>query len=372
MRWFRRLLPTALVLILVAVGGHVLISHAQTSEVSGLASSSGTSNTSTTLATQASFVANANTVCGEFVIQLNSWVSNFNQEIQNAGKAYPNNQGNAATSPLFGTPTTSATSSVNPNSLANGTVSGSSGSTVSPSAVVTTPSGSFDTSQVQSDPLAIVNVLLNQYMDELDAIVGMQNDVLAQLENLSEPPSDVPVLQAMWVTATEAMVAQNQADTVLENLISDYYNAGFLAQINTLNGLSMSNSQAETQEIDQAMLSQDLAELGSTSPTVGSAISGTLEANVDAAASAADNELGGYGLSQCEIAGVDFQDFQMLPVSIPNVSNDYIDLYTQQASAGQPISLAQVLNKLSQPVAINASFPTPTASTPSTTLPTGS
>lgn len=348
MKVVARLLPAVLAVLIVVVGGMELVSHAQSN---GTGSSLAPGTTSTTLAvavTKAAFVTAANQVCLTMAQQLEANYQSFQQDVKAASQTTPINQGDAASIPLDGTTTTLPGSAV---PSGTGSTSASTSTTTSP----TIPSGSYDLAPIQANPLQVVNQLLNTYMDQLDAVVGMQNDTLDELETLSEPPGDEPVLQQMWVSLTQATIAQNQADVVLENIVSDYYSAGYLSTRSALNGGTLSLGQAEQNEVTAGALNEDLLELTGGQPT-STAATGSLESNLQAIAGPVDSALAAYGLNECEIAGIEFQNFQTLAASIPDIANDYLTTYTSQASSGQPISLAQILASLPAPVSQNLLF----------------
>ncbi len=347
MRWVTRFIPAVAALLVLVVGSMVIVSHAQSSDLnSSLGSSSGGGGTPV-LVTKDNFVNDANQICLNMASQLTASSQQFTQQIKAVSQGVAANQNQAATTPLFGTTTTEPTASGSSSALGGGA-----GSTTT---AAPAPSGSYDKSEVQQNPLAVVNQLLNEYMDQLDAVVGMQNDLLDELENLSEPPLDQPLLQQTWVSMTEAMVAQNQADVVLENILSDYYTAGFMV----VTGKEPDLATAQQSTFLADALDQDLVELegmtsqGNVQQFPGNPQPGTLEANLQAISGPVNTALGAYGLNDCEFAGIQFQNYQKLSAEIPYIANDYLVAYDSQSNSNQAISLANVLNSLPAPLGVN-------------------
>jgi hypothetical protein len=367
-----RILPVVLAVVVAVVGGMELVSRAQSGDLSGASASSVGPSLPVSPVTTQQFQNAGNQICLTMVNQLNAAYSSFTSAVTQASATVPANQNDAATGPLDGTTTTLpglSSSTGTAFGLGSGTA-GASGQSSSSTTAATVPSGSYDVLPVKPNPLTVVNQLLNDYMDQLDAIVGMQNDVLSELETLSEPPNDEPVLQQIWVAMTEAAVAQSQADVVLENIVSDYYAAGYMASVNSLNGAQPNTLNAAEQKVlSSSVFTQDLIELtggiNSSTPAPGS-----LEGNLAQLAGNADAMIGAYGLNECEIAGLDFQNFQSiagqsLAGSLPNIAQTYINDYVQQSQAGQPISLVSILSNLPQFSTTNMTF----SGSPSATVP---
>ncbi len=397
MKITKRVLPTLIGLVLFVVGGVILVTQAQPSNVTSGSGTLNQSSSNVTLPTPTSFDSQANAVCSQAVVQLNSWWANFNEQIKNSGNVQPANAGKVPVAPPYGPTTTvlppSNSSSALSNGLPSSNASGSSGgsansssasqsnlsSALAPSPTSSTtsttspPSGasSYNIIPTQSNPLSVTNQLLNEYVDELDAIVGIQNDTIDSLENIPEPPADTSTLQGIWVGLTEAMVAQNQADIVLANIVASYYNYGLYSATGSLQGPFSSQL--------ASLLSDDILEFGVAPGVGGQSSSGSLEGNLDAIATSVDSMLAGYGLNECEIAGVAFQNFQDLASQIPNIASDYVTTYNQQSSANQAISLAQILATLPTPLATNISgtingaaiSSLSTTTTTATTVPSG-
>ena len=378
MKITKRLLPTLIGLVLFVVGGIILITEAQPGNVN-LGSGNSTQNTpAQSVVTISTFDTQANVICSQLVSQLNSWWVNFNNEVANSGKVMAENSNSTPLSPPYSPTTTSVSSSGSSGAFSSGSPSQApSNSAASQSALSgaldqgasttststipeNSPAKSYDAAPVEPNPLAVTNTLLNSYMDELDAVVGMQNDTLDELENLQEPQGYVNTLQSLWVQMTEATVAQNQADAVLENIVNQYYTAG-LYSVGGSPPVPFNPTVATT-------LASDSLEYGIVPGVSGSPSPGSLAYNLESIVGAVDTSLAANGLSSCEMAGSAAQNLQGAASSIPNLGADFLSTYISQTGASQPISLAQIFTYLVAPQATNIAVPNnPNSSTATST-----
>ena len=367
MKITKRLLPTLIGLILFVVGGIILVTEAQPGNVN-LGSGNSTQNTPTqSVITISTFDTQANVICSQLVSQLNSWWVNFNNKVANSGKVMAENANSIPLSPPYSPTTTSVSSSGSSGAFSSGSpsqtpsnsatsqseLSGALSHGISTTSTSTipenSPAKSYDTAPVEPNPLTVTNTLLNSYMDELDAIVGMQNDTLNELENLQEPQGYVNTLQSLWVQMTEASVAQNQADVVLENIVNEYYTAGLYSVAG--------NPPVPYDPAIAATLAADVLEYGLPPGTSGQLVQGSLEYNLENIVGAVDTSLAANGLGSCEMAGSAFSNLQGAATSIPNLAVDFINTYNSQTESNVAISLGQIFSVLSAPQATNIAVP---------------